>query len=478
MAPGAWLLPVVAIRWFRHGRPAGRIPLGIAGAAAALYFGWRGVASVMMPPALYTAFAATAAVVYVSPYLVDRFVAKKYDTFAQTLVFPTSLVTLEYLLNLVSPLGTWNAVAYTQAPVLPLIQLAALTGIWGVSFVVAWFGAVVNWVFEKGFDWLKVRAGILFFAGALGLILLTGAARVFLFPGGNKVVRVAGICARPFLLTAHPEITTNLLAGERLPAAERLALRDAASVIIDDLFARTVREARAGARIIVWGEASAMTLAEDERALISRGQETARAERIYLAMGIGVLHDRDVKPFENKIVLIDPAGRVIWNYRKSKPVPGPEAAISLAGDGRLPKIKTPFGVLIGSVCYDMDFPAMIRAAGRAEPEADLMLCPAHDWRELGELHNNIAVFRAVENGFSLIRPDNDGVSLAADYHGRTAGITNYFVNEDGALVAYLPKLGTTTIYEKGGDWFAWLNVVGLIILVVKYSLIKRSAQIR
>ncbi len=71
--------------------------------------------------------------------------------------------------------------------------------------------------------------------------------------------------------------------------------------------------------------------------------------------------------------------------------------------------------------------------------------------------------RAVENGFSLFRPDNDGVSVATDYLGRTIANMDYFAAEDPVVVAHLPTRGVWTAYPRTGDVFAWLVVAAFAV---------------
>jgi apolipoprotein N-acyltransferase len=451
----AWLAPVFMLRWLRGRRVAVGFPLAVLVAAAANFFAWRGIADVMMAAGLYFIFVAAAAVVYLTPYVADRALSRRLGGFASTLIFPAAVVTLEYVLSLVSPLGTWNAVAYTQTDNVPLIQLASVTGLYGVTFVVAWFGAVVNWAWQNSFGWQTIKRGAITYALVVTAIMFFGGARLaFSRPG--ETVRVAGIISRPFFLSEHPEIWEPLLTGRPLDGDEAQAFRAETAAINEDLLARSRREARAGAKVILWGEAGAQLLARDEKALVAGGRELARQERIYLGMALATLNPGETKSVTNKFVFINPAGDVVWDYLKSYPVPGPEAAVTRRGDGRIPTRATPYGRFAGSICYDMDFPTFIRQAGRAG--ADVMFVPAHDWDELGDLHAKLAVFRAVENGFSLFRPDNDAVSVATDYVGRPLATMDYSAAADPVITAHLPTRGVRTVYARVGDVFAWLAV--------------------
>jgi len=66
--------------------------------------------------------------------------------------------------------------------------------------------------------------------------------------------------------------------------------------------------------------------------------------------------------FENKIIWIDPAGEIIAEYLKSRPVPG-EGCVS--GSGKIPVLETPYGRIATTICFDMDFANLINQAGKS-----------------------------------------------------------------------------------------------------------------
>src|SRR6266576_1760603 len=57
-----------------------------------------------------------------------------------SLALPVYWVAYEYLTAIASPHSTWGNLAYTQMNCLPVIQVAAITGLWGISFIVFLFG--------------------------------------------------------------------------------------------------------------------------------------------------------------------------------------------------------------------------------------------------------------------------------------------------------------------------------------------------
>ena len=65
--------------------------------------------------------------------------------------------------------ATWGSIAYTQYGYLPLMQVAAFVGIWGITFLIAWFASTFEWAWSRGFEWSVVRTPVLTCAGVLGV---------------------------------------------------------------------------------------------------------------------------------------------------------------------------------------------------------------------------------------------------------------------------------------------------------------------
>jgi apolipoprotein N-acyltransferase len=167
------------------------------------------------------------------------------------------------------------------------------------------------------------------------------------------------------------------------------------------------------------------------------------------------------RPLENKLVLIDPTGRIIASYLKSHAVAGWEAGIMRPGNGRVPVVATPIGRIAAAICYDADFPEFIRQAGRSL--ADLLIVPANEWKEIKQIHAQMAAFRAIENGVALVRPAASGISSAVDPWGRVLGMADYFASGDRTLTVQVPMGGIRTLYARTGDLFAWLCVAGVVL---------------
>jgi apolipoprotein N-acyltransferase len=462
----AWLSPVFLLRFVRTQRL-------LTGLLLAWLVKFVVSAFVTQGTILYPGIVPYVIVLFVSlvvtlPFLVDRLIASELPGFVVMLIFPLAYTTLEYLSSN-GPFGTYNSIAYTQYGNLPLMQLASVTGIWGITFLITWFASVVNWAWERGFAWSELRLGGLLYAAVLAIVLLGGGARLSLFPPHAATVRVAGLSASQAAVAAFkqqlPSSTLDLLISGKATQADRALAHSAFTIIDNDLFNRSRQEVVAGAKIVVWPESSPMgaaVLQEDQPVLLEQAGALAKQEGVYLDMGLAVfLNETSKPPFAmDEAVLINPAGNVVWTYEKTHPAPG-DAGLFISGDGKVPVVDSPYGRLANVICFDLDFPATVRQAGQAG--ADLMLGPSDDWQAVDPAHTQKATFRAVENGFSLLRQASKGLSMAVDYQGRVLAASDYFTTDQQVMVAYLPVHGVRTIYARIGDLFAWLCILGLAV---------------
>ena len=438
------------------------LPLTLVIQAAVFAIQFRGM--IPFPAPIQAAVILTYALAFTVPYIGDYLSIRRLSGFSRSLVFPLLWTAVEFLLSL-GPFGSWCATAYSQHGNLALLQVLSVTGLWGVTFLIGWTAAAGNAFWEEGATARKVPRVTTACAALLLAVLLAGGARLALFPPSAETVRVASLSKLDLDLHPDHEVVRRFDRHEPLTASEIKTIRESAAAIVDDLLLRTGREARAGARIVFWGEGNALVLKEDEDDLIRRGGMLAKSNGIYLGMALATWHLETTPHMENKIVLIQPDGTPAWEFFKAHPVPGREAAISISGDGKMRVIDTPHGRLSAAICFDADFPRLLAQAGRLR--ADIVLDPSNDWKAIDPWHTRMASFRAIEQGFNMVRHTSHGLSAAFDYEGRQLASMDHFITEDRCLVAYVPTRGTRTLYAICGDWFGWLCASSLAILCWK-----------
>jgi apolipoprotein N-acyltransferase len=435
------------------------------------------------------------------PYAAYSWLARIKKSGETTLLFPFFQVLLEFGNSFLGG-GTWGSIAYTQIDNLPLIQLASVTGLWGITFIVYWFSSLAVYCFESRMKWQRVRGAVVIYGLSVWAILVYGTIRISVSGAAtNKTVKVAGISSMNYYLLGIiyqdafgktlpfdarkltqtspelPELNRGLAEFIKDPFSERFhRSQDALEAFQDSMFHLAAREARGGAKIISFSEALMFTFKPIEGKLIQKGRMFAKEHKVTLllttASFIPGSTEFGSKFIENKALMINPFGQIEHIFFKNKPVPVVEP--SVAGDGAVPIYNSMYGRLATSICYDADFPALMRQAG--EQCAAILLLPSGDWREISPYHANMARLRAVENGLSVLRPVSGAISIACDYTGRIIASREFYDDGEKVVTAHLSTNGVPTLYAQTGDYFPWLCVAAAIVLGFKLRRHHRSTR--
>jgi apolipoprotein N-acyltransferase len=352
------------------------------------------------------------------------------------LAFPATWVALDYVSALASPHGTFGSLAYSQIDVLPVLQLASVTGIWGLSFLLLFAPAAAAIALSRDAA-VRSRASV----GAAALLLVAITA-------GFGAVRLR----EPAL--EHVRIGLASLAAPVRPALdspEGAALLQRYLGIVDALAAQ-------GAQTVVLPESSFRT----EQGTVPALAASAARHGITIDIGIAA---KDASGIERNMAwAFGPASTAPVAYAKHHLIPGFESQYRAGTDYALLG-ATHTGL---AVCKDMDFHDTGRAY--AARNANLLLVPAWDFGVDGTMHARMAVMRGVESGFALARAARRGKLTLADDRGRIVAEAN---DESGAaqLVGDLPLHRSATLYALWGDWFAWLDMalLSFVLLRLRHS---------
>ncbi len=383
------------------------------------------------PPLAIIWFASTA-----MAELVRRRVGEATGMFA----FTAMTAVMSWLGFGVTELGAWMSPSTTQVTELGFLQLAALGGLAGLGFVMAWFAAVTAMLLGASRDSWSVRPALAL-AGVLVIGLAWAAFRID-EPAATRTVTVGAI-------------TTDLGMGEKgLPSAGQLAANT------DQLFERTRVAARRGARLVVWNEVATVVMPAEEAAFVARGQSIARELGIDLVLAYAVLESADPILLDNKYLFISDAGAILDEYQKHHPVPGEP---SIRGTGPLRVLERPYAKVAAAICYDYDFPAMARE--HAAAGAELVVLPSSDWRGIDPVHTQMARVRAIEGGFSLVRSVRWAASGAFDAKGRTYAWMPT-TQHDFVMMATVPVEHVTTFYAQTGEIVVALSGLFLATAIV------------
>ena len=158
--PLLWFAPIPVIAIAPHLRASRAFAL----ATVAWFFGatnlWKHLAyGIGLPWPLIVISFLIPAIVFALGVLFVRSFLRRGSFFLGAIAFPFYWVSYEFLGASLSPHSTYGNLAYTQMNCLPLIQIASLTGIWGISFAVFLFAGATGALLSGAGDQQQRRHG-------------------------------------------------------------------------------------------------------------------------------------------------------------------------------------------------------------------------------------------------------------------------------------------------------------------------------
>ncbi len=379
----------------------------------------------------------------------------------------------------------WNFLGASQFQMIPLIQIASVMGIYGISFLAVWtslsFYSAVRLLFSKPYSRFARQAEI--------FPPLLVVAVVFAY-GEIKVNQSTPTTATLQVALVQPSIPQNLIWDENANSNRfQQLLQISQSALTNKI------------DLLVWPESAVPEFDDATYAAITN---LVYANHVWL-----IFNSDDVKPrpnatneYDNDVFnaafLFSPNGGFPTIYHKQKLVMFGEYIPFVKW---LPFVKwfTPIsdGYMRGNsavafnmedlhaigsplICYEDMFPQTGRMA--AGTGADFLINLTNDgwfgqsaeqWQ-----HEISGIFRAVENGIPLVRCCNNGVSCWIDARGRQRKIfrdDNGSVYGAGTMIFELPlHAHGPTFYTRHGDWFGWSCVA--IALALGLSRVARRTK--
>jgi apolipoprotein N-acyltransferase len=359
--------------------------------------------------------------------------------FQAALIFPSFFVTYEYLQAISSPHGTAMSLAYSQMDFLPLLQVASLAGIWGITFCVLLFSATLaallvtpHWPSRK--RWLAASVAVLLF-GVLGF----GVWRLRQRENANAISIALLASDLPQNKLPTTEEDSMRLLHDYAAQIDQLDSQHPAAFVIPEKIG-VVRESYLQSADSLFSSAASRTAAVVVVGLIRRDSQGLWNEaRVYL-----------------------PQGGPPLTYEKHHMLPPYESQFVVGT--ALTSLHQPSGNWGVTICKDMDFPALSRQY--AKEGTALLLVPAWDFDSDGWLHSRMAILRGVEAGFSIARAPRHGILTITDDRGRVLAERSTNAAPFATLVAEIPVVHHPTLYSKCGDWFAWLCIALFLAIFV------------
>lgn len=360
----------------------------------------------------------------------------------------------------------WNLLADSQYRILPLIQFASFTGVYGVSFLVTWTSVSLLCAVTSIVGRPTQRSPW------MAEIILPFTAVITAFGFGFHQLAQAPVAQRELKVTlVQPSIPQTFIWNPDNDAArfqELLRLSEKALTNETD--------------VLIWPEAATPGLPRYDETMSQGISSLARNHHVWMIIGAD---DAEATPtatnYFNASFLVSPEGKLVNSYRKRGLVmfgeyiplerwlpfikwftpitgsytPGDRGVQFLMRDG----VQAQTSVLI---CFEDIFPHLARKS--VEPDTDFLVNITNDgWFGEGAAqwqHAAAATFRTIENGLPLIRCANTGLTCWIDANGRWREI---FTDKTGSIYGAgcltvelpLPEKHSPTFYNQHGDWFGW-----------------------
>ncbi len=346
-------------------------------------------------------------------------------------------------------------------------QLASVTGVWGLTYLVFLVNCALAEVMYRRQEGRAFPLGTVSGAAAtLSAVVLFGAWRF---------ERVEAILAEAETVSLL-QLQTSKGMEERMFESPRTAF---------DEWVTLTEAAPPGTDLVVWPEgACAYTLnANDDRPNLAqvRLSKLAKDKGVELVVGGGSrTREADESMGElrtrvfNSVYWFGSDGEVVGRYDKMVPLPFgeylpfgewlPGLADALAiGDFKAGEEAIVFDTAVGRaaspICYEAILPGVVRRFR----DVELLITVTNDaW--FGDTanphqHAMLAAVRATELGTPVVRTAYTGISMVVEPHGVIHHETEPFT--DVARVVTFRNSHVPTLFGRLGNWFVWLCLLGL-----------------
>jgi apolipoprotein N-acyltransferase len=364
------------------------------------------------------------------------------------LALPVIGVAADTLLAHLTPDGNWGSLAYTQADALPVAQLASLSGVGGVLFLLLLANSAVALLIHGAWQWsggrLALPAAALLIVAGCGYGTWRLQAANSNGAGSAKAVTYGIVSIDDFVASIDSGLSRNIWQQYR---------------------SQVVSLAAAGAKVVLLPEKINVMPVASAEALKGELADMARENRVWLVAGLGVDTGTERR---NEAWWFAPDGTLVTNYLKHFLAP-PEREFVSGGEFPVNRIDDiTYGI---AICKDMHFASLGRAFGARD--AAVMLVPAWDFHDDAWMAANMTKMRGVENGYSVVRASRDGLLSVSDAWGRVLAVKASASLPGASLLATVnvgPRV--PTIYTRIGDSLGWI-CVAVMALLIPWSFVRR-----
>jgi apolipoprotein N-acyltransferase len=370
---------------------------------------------------------------------------------------PVLWTSLEYIRSTHPEYGfSWLGLGYSQFQTLPVIQMAEVTGVYGISWLIV---LVNSGIYLAWKTWREPDSTAARFLSVTGLI--------FLFCWGY-----GSVAMKHYPPEKSPPLTVGLVQGNVEQFMKWNPVYQ--EHVMDKYQNLTLEAAKSKPQLIIWPETSMPFYYSHSPAGTQFVQDLARQIQTPILFGSPYRENKKGRTIHyNSAFLVSAKGDTQYRYDKIHLVPFGEFVplrkllffveklVEMIGDfgrGEKAGVFNVAGYQAGvSICYELIFPDLIRQA--VKNGAQFLINITNDaWfgnSPASYQHMSMGALRAVENRVPIVRAANTGISGTLEADGSLRDETELFV-EAAQITQISPRQGMLTFYTAYGDVFSWL----------------------
>ena len=371
--------------------------------------------------------------------------------------FPAAVAVAEFFID--NPfISVMTSLSVSQFWNLGLMQVASVTGVVGVSFIVTLLASLVNYIWEEGARKSTV-ANISGYGIAVVIIMSIGMSSVETITTTDQTVRVAAGVENFNLLLEDKSIL------ERYTGSDEEKMIQANVDIITE---RAKRAMQNESSLLVFPEDAFACSEPSSEKFIEKVKTIARENKISIILPLLRLPLDESQKKKNTLNFINKDGELLNTYLKNHLVPVVEEPFTEKGDGKTPVIEVDGVKYTYLICADYTS-NKYAYNGR---EADIFINPSYDWQAFQYFTSYGIQARAIECGFSVLRNPVNGNIILYDVYGRPLHMANVMNVHTGMIYLDIPKQGRQTIYGASGNWFPWLCATYSLLAILSGFVVK------
>lgn len=344
----------------------------------------------------------------------------------------------------------------TQAYFLPMLQLASITGMWGISFAVSVFASSIATAFYFFRQPVKMFTSLLVGTVIIGGSLAFGYYRLDHKQDTRKI--------KVTLVAFNPKHMRDI----GYPTQKAMQLR------IDNFAPLLKQLTQQNPLFILTSEIWLQLNDNNTLSTLKMIKNTAKKKSINVIAAIKLLGSE--MPKTNSAWVINQQGELVGQYNKIHLIPEIENNLVAGHDIRTHTLNgVKLGIAIGS---DPTFQQPIHDYGKLSGQIVFISSADNGIDHSGRDQRQISILHAVGNGLAMARTASFGELTITDPYGQIIANMQGSKNTISTVTATVSLGFGNTFHSRHGNWFFYVCFAIMLLIGLALLLSKRGAAVK